>query len=170
MFRTDAIAQLSRWKEPILIALVLIFALRLLWRAVTFNNWITGIAGVVLVIVVASLLYVSYLRARLRRSASGPGIVEIDEQKITFFGPETGGEVELSNVTRLQISTLPNKMGDRNWIIWHHGGSLVIPTAATGADQLLETLTALPGFRLDTTLKAIEATTQEIFTIWSASD
>ena len=167
MFRPEAIARLMRWKEPILIGLVLIYAVSLFWKAVTLGSWISGIVGLVLVMVVGSLLYVSYLRARLRRDVTGPGLVEIDERSITFFGPTTGGEVELDNITRIQISTLPSNLGDRNWIIWHHGGSLVIPVAASGADQLLEVLTALPGFRYDTTLNAIDANTQEIFTIWT---
>ena len=167
MFRPEAIARLARWKEPILIGLVLVFALRQFWQAVTLGSWISGFIGLVLIAIIGSLLYVSYLRARLRRDVTAPGIVEINEQNISYFGPTTGGEVELSNITRIQISTLPSTMGDRNWIIWHSGGSLVIPVAAQGADQLLEVLTALPGFRYDTTLKAIEADAREIFTIWS---
>ncbi len=167
MFRPEALARLARWKEPILIALVLIFAIRQFWRAVTFGSWISGAVGLVLIAIVASLLYVSYLRARLRRDVTGPGIVEVDEGNITYFGPASGGEVQLDNITRIQISTLPSVSGDRNWIIWHHGGSLVVPVAAEGADRLPEVLTALPGFRYDITLKAIESKSKEIFTIWS---
>lgn len=170
MFRPEAISRLARWKEPLLIGLVLLYAVSLFWKAVTLGSWISGITGLILIVVVGTLLYVSYLRARLRRDVTSPGIVEINEQNITYFGPTAGGEVELDSITRIQISTLPSTIGDRNWVIWHHGGSLVIPVAAEGADQLLEVLTALPGFRYDATLKAIEATTQDIFTIWTKAE
>ncbi len=167
MFRPEAIARLARWKEPILIALVLIFAIRQFWRAVIYQSWISGVVGLILIAVVASLLYVSYLRARLKRDVNGPGIVEIDEQNITYFGPTSGGEVSLDSIRRLQLSTLPSTLGDRNWIIWHHGGSLVIPVASSGADRLLEVFTALPGFRYEPAIRAIESDKTEIFTIWS---
>lgn len=166
--RPEALTTLRRWREPAAIALAMGFAVWLLWKAYIQSSVVSGLIGLGVTALVGSLLYVSYLRARLRRDVSGPGVVEINERNITYFSPEQGGEVEVDNITRIQISTLPGASGDRNWIIWHLAGSLVIPAAAEGADRLIETFASLNGFKYETILKAMESESQEIFTIWTA--
>ena len=96
----------------------------------------------------------------------GPGIVEVREREITYFAPENGGSVDLDMLLRLQLSTLPSNSGDRNWILWFSGGSLVIPTSADGAGELVEAFAALPNLGYDKIVRAMKAETQEIFTIW----
>ncbi len=166
--RPEAVTSLRRWREPAVIAVAMAFAIWLLWKAYIQSSVISGLIGLAVAALVGSLLYVSYLRARLRRDVSGPGVVEINERSITYFSPVQGGEVEVDNISRIQISTLPSASGDRNWILWHGAGSLVIPAAAEGADRLIETFASLNGFKYETILKAMETETQEIFTIWSA--
>lgn len=167
LFRPEALQTLKRWREPAIIAVLFMFAIKLLWQAYVQSSWISGLIGMAVVGVVGSLLYVSYLRARIRREVSGPGIVEIREREITYFAPDDkGGEADLDTLYRLQLSTMPSVAGDRNWILWHAGGSLVIPVAAEGADALIETFAALPRLGYDKILHAMEAETAEIFTIW----
>lgn len=166
VFRPEALQTLRRWREPAIIAVLFLFAVRLLWLAYVQSSVISGLIGLAVVGVVGSLLYVAYLRARLRRSVAGPGIVEVREREITYFAPDGGGSVDLDTVRRIQLSTRPTDMGDRNWILWHAGGSLTIPVAADGAEALIETFAALPHLGYEKILQAMEADTAEIFTIW----
>jgi len=166
VFRPEALQTLRRWQEPAIIAVLFAFAIWLLWRAYVQSSVISGLIGLVVVGVVGSLLYVAYLRARLRRAVAGPGIVEVREREITYFAPENGGSVELDDIRRIQISTRPSDTGNRNWILWSAGGSLVIPVAADGAEAMIETFAALPHLGYEKILRAMEADTAEIFTIW----
>lgn len=166
VFRPEALETLKRWREPAIIAVLLAFATNLLWMAYVQSSVISGLIGLVVVGIIGSLLYVAYLRARLRHSVEGSGIVEVREREITYFAPENGGSVDLDTVTRIQLSTRPSADGDRNWILWSAGGSLVIPANADGAEALIETFAALPHLGYDTILRAMQAETQEIFTIW----
>lgn len=167
LFRPEAIETLKKWREPAIIAVLLLLAVKYLWQAFLQTSWISALIGLAFVAIIGSLLYVAYLRARLRRSVTGPGIVEIREREITYFAPDDkGGEANLDTLYRLQLSTMQSLAGDRNWILWHAEGSLVIPVSAEGADALIEAFAALPRLGYDKIVKAMEAETQEIFTIW----
>ena len=164
--RPEAIHTLRRWREPALIAVLFALSIWLLWKAIVQSSWISGVIGLAIAGVIGSILYVSYMRARISIDADGPGIVEVREREITYFAPEKGGTVELDTLLRLQLSTLPSASGDRNWILWVPWGSLVIPASADGAEQLVETFAALPNLGYEKILRAMRAETQEIFTIW----
>jgi len=166
LFRPEAVETLKRWREPAAIGVLFAFALWFLWRTYVESSWISGAIAVAFVAAIGGLLYISYLRALLRRSVSGPGIVEVQERRITYFAPERGGEADLELLLRLQLSTMPSTLGDRNWILWHADGSLVIPVYAEGADALIDAFAALPGLSYERIVKVMESPEKKIFTIW----
>ena len=167
MFRPEALETLKRWREPALIAVLFGFSLWFLWRAYVQSNLISGAIGLLFVSAVGGLLYIAFLRARLRHAVAGPGIVEVRERLVTYFSPDDrGGESDLETLMRLQLSTLPNDLGDRNWILWDSNGSLVIPVYAEGADELIEAFAALPGLTYDKIVRVMDSREQKIFTIW----
>ena len=165
IFRPEAIETLRRWREPAVIAVLFIAAVWMLWQAVIQSSWISGLIGLAFVGAVGSILYVSYMRARISTATDGLGIVEVRESEITYFAPENGGSVDLDMVLRIQISTRPTETGDKNWILWFPGGSLVIPASADGAGALVDTFAALPNLGYEKIARAMQAETQEIFTI-----
>jgi len=166
LFRPEAMQTLRRWREPSVIAILFAASIWLFWRAVVQSSWISGAIGLAFAAAVGSILYVSYMRARISGDSDGPGIVEIREREITYFAPENGGSVDLDMLMRIQLSTLPSNSGDRNWILWYPGGSLVVPATADGAGELVDTFAALPNIGYEKILRAMKAETQEIFTIW----
>jgi hypothetical protein len=157
---------LRRWREPSVIAILFAASIWLLWRAIVQSSWISGAIGLAFAAAVGSILYVAYMRARISGDSDGPGMVEIREREITYFAPENGGSVDLDMLLRIQLSTLPSNSGDRNWILWYPGGSLVVPATADGAGALVDTFAALPNIGYEKILRAMKAETQEIFTIW----
>lgn len=166
LFRPEAMQTIRRWREPTVIALLFAASIWLLWQAIVQSSWISGAIGLAFAAAVGSILYVSYMRARISDAADGPGFVEIREREITYFAPENGGTVVLDMLLRIQLSTLPSATGNKNWILWYPGGSLVIPTSADGAGALIETFAALPNIGYEKVAKAMGADTEEIFTIW----
>ncbi len=166
LFRPEAMQTLRRWREPAFVAVFFVLSVWFLWKALVQSSWISGMIGLAMAAVVGSILYVSYMRASIKTDSDGPGIVEVREREITYFAPENGGSMDLDMLLRLQLSTLPSNSGDRNWILWYSGGSLVIPTSADGAGALVEAFAALPNLGYDKIVRAMKAETQEIFTIW----
>lgn len=140
--RPEAQAALLRWRE-VLTGLGLI-ALGLYWALVTggmlgWVGWVLAPAGVALAIV-------GVRRARFRQDGQGPGVVRVDEGKIAYFGPLSGGAVAASELTRLSLDPANAPM---TWVLEQPGWpALHIPVNAAGSEALFDAFSALPG--LDT--------------------
>ena len=79
-------------------------------------------------------------RARLA-ARPGPGVVAVREGRLVYFGPETGGVADLDGLVAIEISAAGA------WVLrGADGAALTAPTAAAGAEALLDAFAALPGF------------------------
>lgn len=140
--RPEAAAALHRWREVIAAAAV---ALAGLWLG-TRGGWLLGGVGALMVAAAAATGWIALRRLRFARAPSGPGVVEIDEGQIGWFGPGLGGFVALSELTELGLVTVA---GLRCWRLRQQDGqNLLIPVDAQGAERLFDAFALLPG--LDT--------------------
>lgn len=158
--RPEARAQLWRWRE-ILAALVLL-ALGLRWALTGHGFWsVTGWA----VVAIATLLAVmGAQRMRFRQGAGGPGVVQVVEGQISYFGPLTGGAVAVSELERL---TLDPSAKPAHWLLEQPGQPVLgIPVNAEGADALFDVFAALPGIRTERMLAELESKGPHHVVIW----
>jgi hypothetical protein len=137
--RPEAAQALSRWRE-VLIALAVV-ALGA-WIAFRPGPIVQGF-GYVLIAVGAVGLIPALRRARFQGDGQGPGVVKIDEGRILFMGPVTGGTVAIRELTSLSLRR--DGDGQAAWVLVEPGALLTIPTNAQGADALFDAFTALPG-------------------------
>lgn len=87
-------------------------------------------------------------RARLGAAAEGPGVVQVDERRVAYFGTEGGGIAALDDLLAVDVLREPD--GGAWWRLHlTQGGALDIPAGAAGAARLPEALAALPGFSMD---------------------
>jgi len=141
MIRPELLVIMRRWRELLAglgIALLgfLIFqgsfgAGRLFGGTLMLGGLIAAVAGI--------------QRGRFRQVDDGPGVVMIDERRVTYMGPETGGLADLDLMTRLEL--LPEGPSWR--LVSEDGARLDIPVRARGADRLFDLFAALPGVGLD---------------------
>lgn len=102
--------------------------------------------GSVLVLLGAGLAVIGLRRYRFRATGEGPGLVQVVEGQIAYFGPadaegESGGFMALDDVAALTITA-----DGRRWhLIATDGTELHIPRAARGAEDLLDAFVRLPG-------------------------
>ncbi len=165
IFRPEAVQTLKRWKEPVVIGVILLATLRIFWLAYVESSWIMALFGVVLALVLGSLFYVALLRMHLRSDASGPGLVEIDERNITYLAPQLGGVVSLDSIRKIDVS--PTRSGRRNWVLYSYDvPPVMIPFNAQGADRLIESFSALPGLGVERISRAARSNSLVIETIW----
>ncbi|KPQ14869.1 MAG: hypothetical protein HLUCCA09_03205 [Rhodobacteraceae bacterium HLUCCA09] len=148
--RPEALAALTRWRE---VALALAFAVFGLWVA-TRGGYFYAVLGGAICAFALGLALAAWRRLRFAPGADAPGVVEIDEGAIAYFGPETGGVVALSELDEVQATAHSSGLAWR--LHQSDGTTLTIPAAARGADQLFDVFGALPGASTRTFLAAVE--------------
>jgi hypothetical protein len=103
------------------------------------------------------------LRARLAET-KGPGLVAVREGRVGYLGPEAGGIADLDALISVEMAHRPE---GPVWVLRPAGGpSVAIPVAAEGAEGLLDTLTALPGFAPGAVAAALDAPPGAHIILW----
>lgn len=149
MIRPEALATLSRWRESGFAVALGLFGLWLAGR----GGWVFGPLGLALAAAGTAFLILALRRARFRQNSIGPGLVELDESQITYFGPTGGGAVSLRELVELRLLA---RGGRRFWRLKQADGqALLVPVDATGADRLFDAFSALPGMDSHTLVAAL---------------
>lgn len=140
LLRDEAVAVLARWRGLLIAA-----GLGLGGLVVFAPTAVLGapISVALLTLTCAVSLWLAWdalTRLRLARQG-GAGVVSIAEGQIGYFGPETGGLIDLDALSSIEID------GAGHWLLRAPGApALRIPLAATGAEALPDSFAALPGF------------------------
>ena len=145
LVRPEARAVLHRWGESAvaggLAAICVAEAVTLIRRG-DIVGWFAALAAVLALFWLRSAV----ARALARRSGDAPGIVEVREREIRYFGPITGGIIELDALARIEVF-VPAPGMDPLWrLSGGDGRVLVIPLAAKGAEDLMGAFAALRNF------------------------
>lgn len=152
LIRPEAFATLARWRE---VALAFGAGLAGLWIA-TRGGPVLAVLGLGLAGLGAALALGALRRLRFQRGISAPGLVEVVEGEVRFFGPNFGGGISLAELTELRLLTLH---GRRMWRLKQADGqALLVPIDATGAEALYDAFTSLPGLDMAGLLAALAPT------------
>ena len=166
--RSEAAELVKRWAETVLSGAVLGI---MLWVGGSMV-WAGGIMGVVVLAVAVGAGFwfrTAFARARLGAAPLGPGIVMIDERRITYMGPETGGVVAIDSIEGIEIASISGGVHEAgaSWVLRHaEGPPLVVPAGAEGADLLPEAFAALPGFSYDRVVAAMGGASGDRAIVW----
>jgi len=94
----------------------------------------------------------------------GPGVVQVDEGRILYFGPLSGGTVAAADIERL---TLDPTARPAHWVLEHAGQPpLFIPVNAAGAEALFDVFSALPGLKTERMLGELRRRARHPVVIW----
>lgn len=160
--RPEVRAFFHRWREVLLAGGVV--ALGLWWAlgGVGITVWLGYIAIVIGVGWAAAALQ----RVRFAQGGDGPGVVQIRERRLAYFGPLDGGVIDAEDLTRLELD--PTSVPDPSWVLTGVGGQrIAIPINAKGAEGLFDVFAALPGIKTDTMLDVLSRTPDARIIIWS---
>lgn len=147
LIRPEARAALTRW-SGVLTALGLLAAG--LWLALTRYGLFAGI-GWILTALALALLWTALQRLRFAADGDAPGVVQIIEAEIRYYGPLGGGIIGLDALSRVGLSK-----DAKLWLVQGEDGTaFAIPRAADGAQALFDAFTALPGFEMEHALRAL---------------
>jgi len=147
--RPEVRERMERWSEPALGAVVLALGL---WTA-TRGGWLLAAGGGVVAALGAGWLILGLRRLRFRGQGDAPGLVVLDESRITYMGPRIGGSISLDELTEIRLLTL---RGRRAWRLRQADGQvLLVPLDSTGAEALFDAFSSLPGLSSATLVAAL---------------
>lgn len=156
--RPEAKATLSRWRETLIGAAVLGLGL---WLALTRFGFLSWLGWIVAALGLA-LIYTGVQHLRFRSLGQGPGVVEITERRVAYYGPVVGGVADMDLLARLEL--IPG-----HWRLTSlTGESLQIPVNATGAEALYDLFASLPGLRTEAMLQTLGAKPDAPVTVWES--
>lgn len=163
MIRDDAKAALNRWRDALIGAGLIL--LGLYWGFFTGGGLLHWI-GYVVVLGGAVMVYTGIQRGRFHRDETAPGIVQVVERRISYFGPLSGGIVDLEALEALSLDPTARPP---HWLLQAPGQpALAIPLGSKGADQLFDAFATLPGIRTEHMLHQMQAGARQPVVIWRA--
>lgn len=158
--RAEARATLWRWREVLAGGAV---ALLGLWWALHSFGPVRWMAG--LVILAGGLAAVVALqRLRFGAGGDGVGVVQVDERRLAYFGPLSGGVIDLGDLVQVDLDPTGKPA---HWVLRDQSGQMVfIPVNAVGAEALFDVFAALPGIRTGRMLDMLTHRPKDRVVIW----
>ncbi|MEL7116669.1 MAG: hypothetical protein AAGP08_13985 [Pseudomonadota bacterium] len=163
--RPEISAKFVQWRGALIGGVLVVAGLVL---AVT-SGGLNQIIGLFLLGVGIALAWDGAKRARFPAPGGGLGLVEVDERRITYLGPDGGNSVSIEDLIRVRIDT--NDLGPfAADVFWSFtditGETLVIPGDAEGVDKLFDALAALPGIDYEKVTAASMSAKPQAFVVW----
>jgi hypothetical protein len=161
MIRPEVTQALIKWRDSLIG--VGISALGFYWAFFTGGGLLHWI-GYGLAIFGGLFAFMGAQRGRFRTGDAGPGIVSVNERRVTYFGPQHGGLVDLENLTELALDMRgPAPV----WCLRAPGQeSLKIPLDAGGSEVLFDAFASLPELRTEQMLREMNSGQRHRVVIW----
>jgi hypothetical protein len=160
--RPEARALLWRWREVLYAAVIALFGLWWVWGGIGIVKWI----GLIILAIAAILALAGIQRGRFRQSGKGPGVVQVAERRLAYFGPLEGGTMDIADLTRLDLD--PTSYPAPSWRLTGIGGqSLAIPVNADGAEALFDLFGSLEGIQTQAMLDVLSHTPSVRVQVWA---
>jgi hypothetical protein len=145
-------AQAALWRLREVFAAIGLAALGL-WLG-ALGGFVLVPLGVIVVVLAAGFGLLAWRRLRFAQGGDAPGVVELDEGQISYFGPDMGGAVALAELVELRLITAG---GRRMWRLRQQDGqALLIPVSAVGAERLFDAFAALPDMDTGVLVAAVD--------------
>ncbi len=153
-----------RFRDVIGAAFLIAFGL---WWAATFYSPVRWV-GWALIGVGAIWAAGAFQRIRFEQDGQGPGTVKIVERRLAYFGPLSGGVMEMDDAAMLELD--PEAYPVAHWIITSQSGDrLEIPVNAEGSDALFDLFASLPGLATEQMLHTLSNQPDQRVVIWQRS-
>ncbi len=137
--RPEVVTGLVRWREVIAAITALVAGAWLAW----LGGWLLMPLGMAVIVLALAWGTIALRRLRFLRGVAAPGMVEVDEGQIGYFGPSFGGFVALAELSEVRLAV---QHGVRHWRLKTSAGEvLLVPVDAAGAEKLYDAFAVLPG-------------------------
>lgn len=162
--RPEVLNGFWRWREALFG--VFVACCGMFWAV--SQQGIMAAVGTSLAIVGALIVFAGIQRTRFRVGTGGPGVVQVHERLVTYYGPHEGGSVSIDALASVELE--PKSQPAAEWVLTEVGGQpLHIPTNAENAEVLFDVFASLDGIRTENMLSKLRAHPGERVMIWQES-
>jgi hypothetical protein len=123
-------------------------------------------AAVLLALGAGGAAIAAWRRATFASPGGGVGVVQLDEGRLTYFGPLSGGTIAGREIESVGIDP---RHRPTHWVLRDAATELLIPVDAEGAGVLLDVFALLPGLDLGAAQGAV-ARSRAPVTLWRRGD
>ncbi|WBU60507.1 hypothetical protein [Paracoccus albus] len=136
--------ELQAWLGPRKEFLAAIVCMAVAGWIATWGGWFYAALGFAGFAICAAWMLGSWRRLAFHRDIAAPGLVEVVEGEIRYYGARAiGGTLSLRDLKEIRLIRLN---GHDHWRLKTRGGeALLIPVEASGAEHLADAFAALPG-------------------------
>jgi hypothetical protein len=161
-FRPEVRQFFWRWREVLLAGVVIVLGL---WWALGGVGITVGL-GYIFVLIGIGWAVAGLQRTRFAQDGEGPGVVQITERRLAYFGPLDGGVIDVEDLTMLELD--PASHPEPSWVLTGVGGQrIAIPINAAGSEGLFDVFAALPGIKTEIVLDVLSRTPNARIIVWS---
>ena len=160
--RPEARAAIWKWRDVIgAIAVIAVGA----WWLLTFFSPVQWVGYAIIGLGVIWALG-AVQRIRFNQDGEGPGVVKIVERRLAYFGPLTGGVIDMDDALKLELE--PAAYPAPHWVLTSQTGDILeIPVNAEGAEGLFDLFASLPDIDTGKMLQHLENSPDQRVVIWS---
>ena len=132
------------------------------------GGWFLALVGGCVMVIGGVLAVGAFRRSPFRRPIGAPGVVEVVEGAIRYYGAtERGGEIALRDLSEIRLLRVE---GRAHWRLRSISAeALLVPADAAGASALADAFTALPGLDMGMVSHALAQVADKddaIRTVW----
>lgn len=163
--RPPVVAHFSKWREAYLVAIVLLFGFWLFMRGSASLNLILQGVGLVVTVAGIFMLRATIQRIRFKRSQKAPGIVDVTEREISYYGPMHGKTISLDSLQKIELRE--SEYFAASWVLHNtEGDPMIVPTSAKGSERLFDAFSSLSGVKMNDLVAAINMVPIHNQVIW----
>ncbi len=163
--RPPVLAHFTKWREAYFVAFILLLGFWLFMRGSATLNLVLQGLGLVVSLFGIVLLRTTIQRIRFRRAQKAPGVVDVTEREISYFGPMHGKTISLDSLQKIELRE--SEAYAAIWVLHHsEGDPMIVPTSAKGSDRLFDAFTGLSGVKMDALVAAVNQTPVKPHVIW----
>lgn len=163
--RPPVLEHFTKWREAYFVGFVLGLGCWMFLYGQTNVNLVLQGLGLVVSLVGIILLRTAIQRIRFRRSEKAPGMVDVTEREISYFGPMHGKTISLESLNKIELRE--SEAYAAIWVLHHtEGDPMIVPTTAKGSDRLFDAFTSLSGVQMSALVAAINQVPVHSQVIW----
>lgn len=163
--RPAVLMHFNKWREAYFVAGVLLLGIWLFMHGFATLNLVLQALGLIVSLVGIVLLRTAIQRIRFKRSQKAPGMVDITEREISYFGPLHGKTIALESLRKIELRE--SEAYGAIWVLHHFDGDpMIVPISAKGSDRLFDAFTGLSGVKMDVLVAAVNQVPVQRQVIW----
>ncbi len=163
--RPSILMHFTKWREAYFVTGVLLIGVWLFMRGFATLNLVLQALGLIVSLAGIVLLRTAIQRIRFKRTQKAPGMVDVTEREISYFGPMHGKSIALESLRKIELRE--SEVYGAIWVLHHlDGDPMIVPVSAKGSDRLFDAFTSLSGVKMDILVAAVNQVPVHSQVIW----